>query len=588
MRKTKIVCTLGPASTDPEVIRQMMLAGMNVARFNFSHGSHEEHLQKLENIRRLRAELNLPIATLLDTKGPEIRLGKFKDGRADLAAGEEFILTTREVEGDAKQVSVTYKDLPKDVKEGSRILLDDGLIELRVLEVSSTDIRCRVVNSGKISDRKGVNLPGARLSMPYLSEQDRKDILFGVEQGFDFIAASFVRTAGDVLAIKEVLASKACHHIKIIAKIENSEGVENIDQILKTADGIMVARGDLGVEIDFEEIPILQKMMIKKCYSAGKVVITATQMLESMINNPRPTRAEANDVANAIYDGTSAIMLSGETAAGRWPVEAVRTMATIAQRIEQDIDYVKRFKARQEEASLSITDAISHATVTTAHDLGAAAIIPVSKSGRSARMVSKYRPGVPIIACTTNEFTYRQLNLSWGVTPVIIDEQTTTDQLFDAAVQGAYSDKCGILKDGDLVVIAAGVPVGISGNTNLIKVATVGNSLLSGLGANTLSTAGAVCVARSNEELFANFNFGDIIVCKDTCDLWMKMMSHASGIITEAAGIGSHIASVADQFSFPIITGAKGCSRILKTGMNVVMDAKCGVVSPLPPDQTRK
>ena len=584
MRKTKIVCTLGPASSDPEVIRRMMLAGMNVARFNFSHGSHQEHLERLQTIRRLRAELNLPIATLLDTKGPEIRLKKFKEGAVQLKAGEEFVLTTREVEGDEQQVSVSYEGLPKDVKQGSRILLDDGLIQLQVLEVSGPDIRCRIINSGRISDRKGVNLPGAHLSMPYLSEQDRQDILFGMENGFDFIAASFVRTAGDVLAIKEILSSRACHHVKIIAKIENAEGVENIDQILKTADGIMVARGDLGVEIDFEEIPILQKMMIKKCYSAGKVVITATQMLESMIHNPRPTRAEANDVANAIYDGTSAIMLSGETAAGEWPVEAVQTMATIAQRIEQDIDYVKRFKTRQQEASLSITDAISHATVTTAHDLGAAAIIPVSKSGRSARMVSKYRPGIPIIACTTNEFTYRQLNLSWGVTPVIIDEQTTTDQLFDAAIQGAYSHPSGILRDGDLVVIAAGVPVGVSGTTNLIKVATVGNSLLTGLGVNTLSTAGTVCVARSNEELFANFHFGDIIVCQDTCDLWMKMMSHASGIIAEASGMGSHIASVADQFNFPIITGATGCSHILKTGMNVVMDAKCGVVSPLPPD----
>lgn len=584
MRKTKIICTLGPASTDPSIIRQMMLEGMNVARFNFSHGSHEEHLEKLETIRRLRKELELPIATLLDTKGPEIRLGQFKDGRTELTAGEELILTTRQVMGDSRCVSVSYKGLPQDVKVESRILLDDGLIELQVQEIGETDIRCRVVNSGKISDRKGVNLPGACLSMPYLSDQDRADILFGVEQGFDFIAASFVRTAEDILAIREVLGSRSSHHIKIIAKIENAQGIENLDEILKTADGIMVARGDLGVEIDFEEIPVLQKMMIKKCYSAGKTVITATQMLESMIQNPRPTRAEANDVANAIYDGTSAIMLSGETAAGKWPVEAVRTMATIAQRIEGDIDYIKRFKARPAEAALSITDAISHATVTTAHDLGAV-IIPVSKSGRSARMVSKYRPGVPIIACTTSEFTYRQLNLAWGVFPVMIKEQTTTDQLFETAIQRAYSSRSGLLKDGDLVVLTAGVPLGVSGSTNLIKVATVGTSLLSGLGANTLSTAGTVCVARSNEELFANFNFGDILVCHDTCDLWMKMMAHASGIIAEASDINSHIVLVANQFNIPIITGAKGCSRILKTGMNVVMDAKCGVVSPLPSKQ---
>ncbi len=585
MRKTKIVCTLGPASTDKEVIRQMMLEGMNVARFNFSHGSHEEHLEKLDNIRQLRQELKLPVATLLDTKGPEIRLKKFKDGKAFLETGKEFILTTKDIEGDATAVSVTYQDLPQDLHVGSRVLLDDGLIELKVLELTDTDVRCQIINGGKISDRKGVNLPGVHLSMPYLSEQDKKDILFGIAQGFDFIAASFVRSAADILAIREILAQKSCHHIKIIAKIENAEGVENIDHILKTADGIMVARGDLGVEIDFEEIPILQKMMIKKCYSAGKVVITATQMLESMINNPRPTRAEANDVANAIYDGTSAIMLSGETAAGQWPIEAVRTMAAIAQRVEKDIDYKKRFKARQDDTAISITDAISHATCTTAHDLGAAAIIPVSKSGRSARMVSKYRPGVPILACTTNEFTYRQLNLSWGVLPIMMDEQTSTDALFEAAIQAAYAHPCRLLHDGDLVVLAAGVPVGMSGTTNLIKVATVGTSLVSGLGANTFSTVGNVCVARSNEELFANFNFGDIIVCKDTCDLWMKMMSHASGIITVASGIGSHIASVADQFNVPIITGAKGCTHVLKTGMNVVMDAKCGIVSPLSADQ---
>lgn len=581
MRKTKIICTLGPASTDKETIREMIKAGMNVARFNFSHGSHEEHLAKLVTIRELRTQMKLPIATLLDTKGPEIRLWKFEGGSTQLTAGTTFTLTTREVLGNDKLVTVSYADLPRDVEKGTRILLDDGLIELRVKEIKNgTDILCTVVNSGKISDRKGVNLPGTRISMPYLSDTDRNDILFGIQQGFDFIAASFVRSPQDVLDIRRVLTDNNCRSIKIIAKIENAEGVENLDSILKTADGIMVARGDLGVEIEMQEIPILQKMMIHKCYWSGKMVITATQMLESMIGNPRPTRAEASDVANAIYDGTSAIMLSGETAAGKYPIEAVKTMATIAHRVEADIDYRKRFRNREDEKSPSITDAISHATCTTAHDLEAAAIIPVSKSGRTARMISKYRPAVPIIACTNNEYTYRQLALSWGVVPVMIPEQENTDSLLESAIQGAL-EQSGLIKDGDLVVLTAGIPVGMSGTTNLLKVQTVGTSLVSGTGMNTLSTAGTVCVAKTNEELFANFNFGDILVCNDTCDLWMKMVSHASGIIAEQGG-NSHLSTIADQLGIPVICAAQNCCRILKSGMSVVMDAKRGVVSSIP------
>ena len=390
MRKTKIVCTLGPASTDAQVMREMMLAGMNLARFNFSHGTHEEHMEKLNTLRAIRSELKLPVATLLDTKGPEIRLKDFQEGKVMLEAGQTFTLTTRDVMGDQHQVAVTYHELPGDVGPGTRILLDDGLIELRVQEVrDNTDIVCTVINGGKISNHKGVNLPGTKISMPYLSDNDIRDIEFGIEQKFDFIAASFVRTAQDVLDVRNILIRNGCRTMKIIAKIENAEGVSHLDQIIKTADGIMVARGDLGVEINMEEIPHLQKMMIRKCYQSGKMVITATQMLESMIQNPRPTRAEVNDVANAIYDGTSAIMLSGETAAGKYPVEAVRTMASIAERTESDIDYRQQFRDRGDEVSASITDAISHATCTTAHDLGAAAIISVSKSGRTARMVSK-------------------------------------------------------------------------------------------------------------------------------------------------------------------------------------------------------
>lgn len=579
MRKTKIICTLGPASTDKAIVRKMVAAGMNIARFNFSHGSHEEHLGKLQSIRELRTELNLPIATLLDTKGPEIRLCKFDGGKAELVAGSVFTLTTREVTGSSKEVSVTYLNLPRDVKKGTRILLDDGLIELRVKEIKGgTDIVCSVVNSGKISDRKGVNLPGTSISMPYLSETDQRDIVFGIQQQFDFIAASFVRTAQDVLDIRQVLTQNGGRGIKIIAKIENAEGVANIDSILKIADGIMVARGDLGVEIEMQEIPILQKMMIRKCYNSGKMVITATQMLESMISNPRPTRAESSDVANAIYDGTSAIMLSGETAAGKYPIEAVTTMATIAERVENDIDYRKRFRNREDESSPSITDAISHATCTTAHDLQAAAIITVSKSGRTARMISKYRPGVPIIACTSNELTYRQLSLSWGVVPLMVKEVDNTDALFDMAISTSQQG-CDFIHNGDLVVITAGIPVGMSGTTNLLKVQTVGKSLLSGTGLNTLSATGNICVAQNNEELFANFNFGDILVCDDTCDIWMKLVAHASGVIAEQ-GSNSHIMGVAEQLGIPVICAAQDCCRILKSGMTVLMDAKSGVVSP--------
>lgn len=579
MRKTKIICTLGPASTDPEVIRQLVLEGMNIARFNFSHGSHEEHLVKINTIRDLRKELGVPLAILLDTRGPEIRLGLFKDGKATLTAGNTFTLTTKDIEGTEKMVSVTYKNLPADIKKGDRILLDDGLIELKVMSIKGgTDIVCQVINSGTISNRKGVNLPGVSISMPYLNESDKRDIVFGIKQGFDFIAASFVRTAQDIMDIKNLLIKNNGRQIKIIAKIENLEGVENLDEILKIADGIMVARGDLGVEIDMEEIPILQKMMIDKCYTSGKMVITATQMLESMIKNPRPTRAEASDVANAIYDGTSAIMLSGETAAGAYPIETVRTMAKIAERVEEDIDYVKRFHNRHTSNTPSITDAISHATCTSAHNLAATAIVTVSRSGRTARMISKYRPSVPIIACTCSEATYHQLALSWGVIPVMIGEYTSTDELLESAIDSAMKNS-GIINDGDLIVISAGIPVGHSGTTNLLKVQTVGNSLLQGSGLTTSGvSSGNVCVAQTNEELFANFNFGDIVVCDDTCDLWMKMLTHATGVIAEKASF-SHISTIAEQLNIPVICGAENCCEILKTGTKVRMDSIRGTVT---------
>lgn len=467
MRKTKIVCTLGPASESEDILRKLMIEGMDVARFNFSHGTHEEQLEKLNRVKKLREELNLPVAALLDTKGPEIRLKTFENGKAELKQGGKFILTTRDIVGNSEIAAITYKDLPKDVKAGGRILLDDGLIELYIDDIEDTEIFCTVVNAGVISNQKGVNVPDTVLSMPFISPRDYEDICFGIENGFDFIAASFTRTAEDILEIRKILEEKNGQSIKIIAKIENMQGVQNINEIIRVSDGIMVARGDMGVEIPLEEVPVLQKKIIRKVYQAGKQVITATQMLESMMKNPRPTRAEATDVANAIYDGTSAIMLSGETAAGAYPVEAVQTMVKIAERTEIDINYRRRFNELGTEAITDVTNAISHATCTTGMDLNAAAIISVTKSGRTARMISKFRPTCPIIACTMSPGVWRQLNLSWGVQPLIIEEKGTTDELFEAAVEEAM--KKGYVKQGDVTVITAGVPLGVSRHNEYVE-----------------------------------------------------------------------------------------------------------------------
>lgn len=448
-----------------------MKNGMDVARFNFSHGTHEEHKGRLDKVKKLRKELGLPIAAMLDTKGPEVRVRDFEDGKIMLENGNKFTLTTRDLMGNSEIASVTYKGLPKDVEVGTRILIDDGLIELKVLEVTDTDVVCEVICGGPVSNHKGVNIPNVDLSMPYISDVDRSDIIFGIEQGFDFIAASFVRCADDILQIREILDEYNCKSINIISKIENMQGVKNIDEIIEVSDGIMVARGDMGVEIPNEDVPVMQKMIIKKVYNAGKQVITATQMLDSMIKNPRPTRAETADVANAIYDGTSAVMLSGESAAGKYPVEAVQTMARIAERTEEDIDYRKRFFALSRTGKIEITDAISHATCTTAYDIGAKAIVTVTKSGRTARMVSKYRPDCAIIACAMSDNVARQLNMSWGVTPIIIKEEKDTFELFEHAVAEVKAK--GYLKDGDNTVITAGVPLGTSGTTNMLKVETV-------------------------------------------------------------------------------------------------------------------
>ena len=470
MRKTKIICTIGPACEGEERLRELMLAGMNVARFNFFHGSHEEHKVKFERVNKISGELGLPVATLLDTKGPEIRLKTIENGRTELTRGQKFALTTEEVIGNSERVSITYKNLKNDVSVGTTILIDDGLIEMVVDEIDETDIICTVVNGGPISNNKGVNVPGASLSMPYISDVDRSDIMFGCDMGFDYLAASFVRCREDILEVRGIL--KECgSNMKIIAKIENMQGIRNLDEILEASDGIMVARGDMGVEIPMEEVPVVQKRMIKKAEALGKHVITATQMLESMIKNPRPTRAETTDIANAIYDGTTAIMLSGESAAGLYPVEAVRTMARIAERTEQDINYRGRMKSRTEIDTMDITTAISHATCTTAMDLQAAAIITVTISGFTAGMIAKYKPQCPIIACSVSPGICRQLNLYWGVTPVWIKRENCAEDLFEKAVHAA--EEAGYIKKGDRVVLTAGVPLGVSGNTNMIRVVEV-------------------------------------------------------------------------------------------------------------------
>ena len=473
MRKTKIICTLGPATDDDRILEGMMLSGMNVARFNFSHGTHEDHSKRYSQLVKLREKLNLPIASLLDTKGPEIRLGTFENPQGvEIKSGNKFILTTDDCVGTSEMCSVNYEGLPADVCVGTKILINDGLVSLSVDKIDGNYISCTVVDGGLISDHKGVNVPGVSLNMPYLSARDMNDLQFGKDNDFDFVAASFVRNATDITILRNYTDAIGWKNVKIIAKIENSEGVENIDSIIDAADGIMVARGDMGVEIHFEEIPSIQKMIIHKCYRAGKIVVTATQMLESMITNPRPTRAEITDVANAIYDGTSAIMLSGESAVGMHPIEAVQTMDAIARTTEKDIDYLKRFNNfYQNRDNKDVTSAISHATVTTAHDLGASAIITVTKSGTTARMISKFRPYTKIIGATTDSKVWRQLNLSWGVFPVMCDLKENSDELFDHAVEVSLKSK--LIKGNDLVVITAGIPLGISGTTNMLKVQEV-------------------------------------------------------------------------------------------------------------------
>ncbi len=578
-RKTKIVCTLGPATDREGVLREMMLAGMNVARFNFSHGRHAEHQKRLDTLKALREELGLPVAAMLDTRGPEIRLRSFADGPVKLRTGHEFTLTTEDVPGDETRCSITYPELSGDVKAGDTILLDDGLVRLTVLEVTAAGIRCRVENDGTMKDNKGVNVPGVRLSMPYISQRDREDILFGAEAGFDYIAASFVRSAADVQEIRRLLEEKSSH-IRIIAKIENQEGISNLGEILSAADGIMVARGDMGVEIDFTEVPIIQKNMIAQCVACGKPVITATQMLDSMMENPRPTRAEITDVANAIYDGTSAIMLSGETAAGKYPVDAVRTMDAIARRTEGEIDYAGRLRHLAGENRLSIAAATAHAACTTAMDINADAIITVSASGTTARLVSRFHPGTPVVACLVDETVQRQMALCWGVTPILMPYAGSTDELVELAMSTA--EKAGLVRSGDLVVITAGVPVGVSGTTNMIQVHMVGGGLLNAIGIGQGTVTGKLCVCRTLADVDAKFRDGDILVVPYTSNALMDTIRRSAAVISEESGVNSHAATVGLALNKPVLVGAVNATRILKDGVLVAVDCGRGAVQMLP------
>lgn len=576
IRKTKIVCTMGPNLFEKHLIAPLMKAGMNVARFNFSHGTYETHQHYYDEVCRIRDELGLPVATMLDTKGPEIRVRSFKNGRVTLQNGQLFTLTTDEVEGDEERVSITYKELPQDIAVGTSILIDDGLIGMQVERIDGADIVCRVLNGGVVSNNKGVNIPNAHLSMPFISEKDHQDILFAIKNGYDFIAASFTRCADDIMQIRHILQENTCHTINIIAKIENMEGVENIDEILRVVDGVMVARGDLGVEVPLEDVPSLQKKLIQRGIAAGKPVITATQMLDSMIKNPRPTRAEATDVANAIYDGTSAIMLSGESAVGAYPVEAVETMVRIALRAEADMDYIRRF-SRDTSASTDVTNAISHATVTSAHDLNASAIITVTKSGSTARILSRYRPACVIVGCTTEKHVWRQLALSWGTVPLMIAEESNTDDLFEHAVDAAVQN--GLVHDGELVVLTAGVPLGISGTTNLMKVHVVGHLLSRGQGLHGGKVVAPLCVIRNLEKDAKDFNTGDVIVCHQTTREMFSMLRKSSAIVLEDDNPEGHGAIAGMSLDIPVIIGAKNATNILKSGAVVTVDGEKGTVS---------
>lgn len=577
MKKTKIVCTIGPASERKEVFTELVKSGCNVARLNFSHGDYNEHGGRIDTIKAVREELGLPVAILLDTKGPEIRTGKFGVDVVELQEGQTFILTTEEFLGNQEKCQVSYTGLAEDVVPGDRILIDDGLIGLEVISTNGVEIVTKVLNGGPVKNNKGVNVPGVKIQLPALTAKDINDIKFGIEQGIDFIAASFIRKAADVLEIRKVLEENNGHDIHIISKIENQEGLDNLEEILAVSDGLMVARGDLGVEIPTEQVPLAQKLMIKLCNKAGKPVITATQMLDSMQKNPRPTRAETTDVANAIFDGTDAIMLSGETAAGKYPIESVKTMAVIAEAAEKALDYDALIKnMTKSDIDDSVTYAVSHATCTTANDLEASAIITATASGFTARKVSKFKPKSPVIAATTSERVRRKLALFWGVESVKVDDAKSTDEVFESALQASM--EAGFIHKGDLVVITAGVPVGVAGATNLMKVHLVGEVLIKGTGVGGGNVSGRVCVAKSAEEAAKNFQNGDILVTNATDKDMISFIENASAVVVEEGGYTSHAAIVGLSLKKPTVVGAENSTKMLATGDVVTVDATKGIV----------
>lgn len=578
MRKTKIVCTIGPASESPEMLDQLIEAGMNVARLNFSHGDHEDHAIRIAAIRDASERMKKTVGILLDTKGPEIRTHSMENGELHLVAGQVIDISMTEVVGNEARFSVTYDQLIEDVNQNDRILLDDGLIELRVLakDLEQGLIHTIVENAGILKNKKGVNVPGVSVKLPGITDKDASDILFGIEQGVDFIAASFVRTAKDVLEIRELLEQNEGGHIQIIPKIENQEGVDNIDDIIEVSDGLMVARGDLGVEIPAEEVPLVQKSLIRKCNQVGKPVITATQMLDSMQRNPRPTRAEASDVANAILDGTDAIMLSGETAAGLYPVESVATMNKIADRTENALNYRAIVTQRSREKEANMTEAISQAVAHTSINLGVKAVLAPTESGNTARMIAKYRPGVSIIAVTSQPTTAQKLTLVWGVKPILTHRVSTTDDILELSVDEALKHE--YVSHGDVVVITAGVPVGEAGTTNLMKVHVIGDLLARGQGIGKASVVGKAIVAKNAGEALAYDTDGAIIVTVGSDREMMPAIENCVGIITEEGGLTSHAAVVGLSLGIPVIVGVKEATTLIRHGQEITMDAETGVI----------
>lgn len=581
MRKTKIVATLGPATNEVDIIKKLIEAGLNAARFNFSHGSYEEHGQRMDNFIQAREEMHAYVPMMLDTKGPEIRTGDFAEGAVNVTAGQKFTITTDDVVGDETRVSVTYKGITNDVNIGSTILIDDGLIELKVEEINGSNIICTVMNGGEIGSKKGVNVPDVHINLPALTQKDIDDIKFGIKKGVDYIAASFIRSASDVLEIRKVLEENGGADIKIISKIESRDGVENIDEILEVSDGVMVARGDLGVEIPFEEVPIIQKMLIKKCREKSKTVITATQMLDSMTKNPRPTRAEVSDVANAIYDRTDAVMLSGESAKGKYPVEAIMAMDKIAREVESSFDYIKKFDETGTVRLTNIANAVSHSACTTAHDLGAKLIAVVSMSGRAARMVAKYRPACPILACTPNERTLRQMSLIWGAIPMPVSYRTDNfHQLFEDVCEASY--EAGLTQIGDIVVFTGGTPLGTKGATNTLKVGVVGSKLLEAYSRNTDANdvTARTLIVNTSDNLDLKFRKDMVMVTADTSTELVPYVKKSAALIvgnSKNDDFGNLI-KAAKEANIPVIASDKNVEETIPDNILVKVDSSKGIV----------